>query len=118
MTTVRKLAVGGLIMAAAGIVAQMIGGADYPAVPPGVLVLLAAAALFAIRNRWTPLPGVLIAMFISVGAVVTPNMGDQLGDPSAAGVFAGTLIQLVGLAAGVIFGLIVTVQSLWKRQYA
>lgn len=118
MTTTRKLAVGGMVLAAAGIVVQMIGGADYPAIPPGLLILLAAAVLFAIGNRWTPLPGVLIAIFISVGAVVTPNVGDQLSEPSAAGVFTGTVIQLVGLAAGVIFGLMVTVHSLRKRQNA
>jgi hypothetical protein len=117
MTTARKLTTGGLITAAAGIVVQILGGADYPTVPPGALLLLAAAGLFALRNRWTPLIGVLIPVFISIGAVVTPNMGDQLGDPSAAGVFTGTVIQLAGLAVGLVCGLAVAGQSLRKGQH-
>lgn len=116
LTTVRKLTIGGLITAAAGIVVQMLGGADYPIVPPGVVVLLVAAGLFALRNRWASLIGVLISVFISFGAVVTPNMGDQLAEPSAAGVFTGTVIQLVGLAVGLLCGLAVAGQSLRKGQ--
>jgi hypothetical protein len=116
LTTVRKLAVGGLITAAMGIVVQILGGADYPTVPPGVLLLLAAAGLFALRKPWASLIGVLIAVFISIGAVVAPNMGDQLGEPSAVGVFTGTVIQLVGLAVGLLCGLAVAGQSLRKGQ--
>ena len=118
MTTVQKLAVGGLTVAAAGIVVQMLGGADYPAVPPGALLLLAAAALFAIPTRWTPLVGLLIPLFLSIGAVVTPNMRDQLGEPSKAGVFTGTVIQLVGLAVGLVCGIAVAGRVLRKGRRA
>ncbi|MFD4527878.1 hypothetical protein ACFWP7_28895 [Streptomyces sp. NPDC058470] len=117
MTMARKLTIGGLTIAAAGIVVQILGGADYPTVPPGALLLLAAAGFFALRNRWTPLIGVLIPVFIAIGAVATPNMGDQLGDTSEALTFAGTVIQLVGLAVGLICGLTVAAQSLRKGQH-
>ncbi len=116
MPTVRKLAVAGPLTAAAGIVVQILGGADYPAVPPGVLLLAAAAGLLAIRNKWTSLLGVAVPLFITFGAFATPNTGDHLSHPSAIGVFAGTLIQLLGLAAGVVCGLVVAVQSLRKGQ--
>jgi hypothetical protein len=116
MTTVRKLAIVGLITATVGIIVQILGGADYPVIPPGAVLLLAGAGLFALRRLWASLIGVLIAAFISFGAVVTPNMGDQLGDPDAAGVFAGTVIQLVGLVVGLVCGLVVVGQSLRKGQ--
>jgi hypothetical protein len=116
MSTVRKAAVGGLVLAAAGIFVQMAGGADYPVVPPGAIVLVAGAVLIAIRTRWTPLIGVMIAIFISFGAVVTPNMGDQLSEPSEATVFIGTAIQLVGLVAGLVAGLVVAAGCLRKEQ--
>jgi hypothetical protein len=44
-------------------------------------------------------------------------MGDQLGDTSKALTFAGTVIQLAGLAVGLICGPAVAVQSLRKRQH-
>jgi len=116
MSTIRKAAVAGLVVAAAGIIVQMAGGADYPAVPPGVLVLLAGAAFVAVRTRWAPPIGALVAVFISFGAVVTPNMGDQLSEPSKAVVFIGTVIQLVGLAAGLVASLIVAAGCLRKEQ--
>lgn len=116
MNLARKPAVGGLVAVAAGIVVQIVGGADYPAIPPGVPVLLAAAVLFAVRTRWTPLAGLLVTLFISVGAVVTPNVRDHLADPSAMMVFVGTLVELVGLAAGLIFGVAVAGRSIRREQ--
>jgi hypothetical protein len=104
LSTARKFAVAGLAAAAAGIIVQILGGADYPAIPPGALLLVAAAVLFAIRTRWTPMVGLVIPVFLSIGAVATPNMRDYLGEPSRAVVFTGTLIQLLGMAAGLVFG--------------
>jgi hypothetical protein len=104
LSTARKFAVAGLAAAAAGIIVQILGGADYPAIPPGALLLVAAAVLFAIRTRWTPMVGLVIPVFLSIGAVATPNMRDHLGEPSRAVVFTGTLIQLLGMAAGLVFG--------------
>jgi hypothetical protein len=42
-----------LAVAAVGIIIQIIGGVNYPAVPPGLIILLAAAALVAFLPwRW------------------------------------------------------------------
>jgi hypothetical protein len=109
-STARGFAVAGLAAAAAGIIVQMLGGADYPAVPPGALLLVAGAVLFAIRTRWTPVIGLVVPVFLSIGAVATPNMRDQLGEPSRAVVFAGSAVQLLGMAAGLVFGVVVVVQ--------
>jgi glucose dehydrogenase len=114
MSTARKAAVAGLAAAAAGIIVQMLGGADYPAVPPGAVLLVAGAVLFAIRTRWTPVAGLLVPVFLCIGAVATPNMRDALGDPSRAVVFAGMLVQLLGMVAGLVSGAAVVVQVVRK----
>jgi hypothetical protein len=56
--------------------------------------------------------GMLIPLFLSVGAVATPNMRDYLGEPSRAVVFTGTLIQLLGMAIGLVCGAVVIAQSI------
>jgi hypothetical protein len=114
LTTARRPAVAGLIAAAAGIIVQILGGADYPPIPPGAILLVVAAVLFAVRTRWTPVVGMLIPLFLSVGAVATPNMRDYLGEPSRAVVFTGTLIQLLGMVVGLVFGAVVIAQSIRK----
>jgi hypothetical protein len=113
-STARKVAVAGLHAAAVGIIVQMLGGADYPAVPPGAVLLVVGAVLFAIRTRWTPVVGLVVPVFLCIGAVATPNMRDSLGDPSRAVVFAGMLIQLLGMVAGLVFGAAVVVQVIRK----
>jgi hypothetical protein len=112
LTTARRPAVAGLIAAAVGIIVQILGGADYPPIPPGAILLVVAAVLFAIRTRWTPVVGMLIPLFLSVGAVATPNMRDYLGEPSRAVVFTGTLIQLLGMVVGLVCGAAVIAQSI------
>ena len=101
-----RLTVAGLVAAAAGIVIQIASGAEYPTVPPGLLILLVAAGLVALgaRWRWTPLVGVVVALFLLVGGVLAPQAREQLGDPGAVGVFVGTVIQLLALVVALISG--------------
>ena len=47
-----SLTVAGLVVAAAGIVIQIASGAEYPTIPPGLIILLAAAGLVALATRW------------------------------------------------------------------
>jgi hypothetical protein len=50
-----KLASTGLLVGAAGIVLQIVGGIDFPVVPPGLVILVVAAGLVAFaRWRWVP----------------------------------------------------------------
>ncbi|MEW1862365.1 hypothetical protein OG896_28215 [Streptomyces sp. NBC_00669] len=116
--TTRRLAVGGMTAAALGIYVQRAGGADYPVVPPGVVVLLAGAALLALRRRWAPPLGALIAVFISFGGIVTPKMRDQLGAASKVTAFSGTVIELVGLVLGLVCGVAVAVRAVRGRRPA
>jgi hypothetical protein len=112
-----KLTVAGLVVAAAGIVIQIASGAEYPTVPPGLIILLVAAGLVALgaRWRWTPLVGVVVALFLLVGGALAPQARDQLGDPGAVGVFVGTVIQLLALVVALIAGVAATRQSYRTR---
>ena len=104
-STIRVAAAISLAAAAGGIGIQIIGGADYPTVPPGVLILLAAAAVMGfVRWPWAPLIATVATLFISVGAVLAPNLRNQLADPNAVLVFVGSGLQVVTLLAALILG--------------
>jgi hypothetical protein len=107
-----KLNVAGLVAAAAGIVIQIASGADYPTVPPGLIILLAAAGLVALgaRWRWTTIVGVVVPTFLLIGAVVASQARDQLGDPGQVGVFVGTAVQLLAMAVALVAG----VAAAWR----
>jgi hypothetical protein len=107
LSTAGKLNVAGLVAAAAGIVIQIASGADYPTVPPGLILLLAAAGLVALgaRWRWTTIVGVVVPTFLLVGGAIAPQARDQLGDPGQVGVFLGTAVQLLAMAVALVAGL-------------
>lgn len=83
----RNLTLAALVAGAAGFVLQMVAGiTNTPTIPPGLVLLLAAAALVAFTSwRWAFLVGVAAAVFnlivfVIVGAVdrlfgVTPVIG-------------------------------------------
>jgi hypothetical protein len=99
----RRLAGAGLVIAALSIPVQIAGGADYPTVPPGLVILLAAAALVLFVPRWWGLiPATVVTAFISFGGVVAPNFRHQLADPGASVTFAGSLLQVVGLVVALV----------------
>ena len=105
----------GLLLAAAGIIVQVLTGAKgYPTIPPGAVILLAAAGLVAITQRWwwSTLIAVALALLISFGAIVTRGRAYRLGRPDELGPFIGTVVQLVGLAVALIAGIAETTQKL------
>jgi hypothetical protein len=85
LSAAANLTVAGLVVAAAGIVIQIALGADYPTIPPGLLVLLAGAGLVALatRWRWTTIVGVIVSLFLLVGGALAPQAREQLGDPGS-----------------------------------
>jgi hypothetical protein len=101
----------GLIIAAAGIMLQYVLGVEgYPTIPPGPIILLAAALIVARGpRRWAPAVGLGAALFVSIGGVVATIAGNgfrtTLGDPGEVGGFIGAFVQIAGLlladAAGV-----------------
>jgi hypothetical protein len=102
-TRAALLNVAGLVVASAGIMIQYVSGVDYPTVPPGPIILLAAAAVVAFGPwRWSPYVGLGAAVFLSIGGLIATIAGngfnETLGDPGDVGGFAGALIQIAGLA--------------------
>jgi hypothetical protein len=108
----------GLVFAAAGIVVQIAAGSDlYPGVPPGPIILLAGAAVVAFGpRRWAPYVGVFVPVFLLVGAtisafVASESFVDQLSDVGEAGIFTGTLMQMIGVVVALGAGI-----AVWRER--
>jgi membrane-bound ClpP family serine protease len=96
-----------LTVAAIGIIIQIIGGVKYPVVPPGLIILLAGAALVAFLpwRRIGALLGVLVGAFMIFGAAAASTGRYDLTHPGHPGAFIGTWIQLIAVVVAVIAGL-------------
>jgi hypothetical protein len=95
-----------LVVVGVAIVVQIIAGANYPAVPPGLIIVLVAAALVLFLPwRWAPLIGVLVGGFLFVGGVKAAGSRYDLTHTGHPGVFVGTWIELLALAVAVIAGI-------------
>lgn len=93
-----------LALLALSIVGQIAAGADYPAVPPGIVIPVVAAALLAWRpNRWTAGLALAVGLFIGVGAVATPDTGDHLSSDDSL-LIASAPVELLALAGMVVAG--------------
>jgi hypothetical protein len=115
-TPVAMLNVVGLMVAAAGIMIQYGSGVDYPTIPPGAIILLAAAAVVAFGPwRWSPFVGLVAALFLSIGGAIATIAGngfsETLGDPGEIGGFAGAVVQIVGLAIALPAGIVAARRS-------
>jgi hypothetical protein len=89
-----RAAVTALVVAGVAIVVQIIAGANYPAIPPGLIIVLASALVLFIPWRWTPLNGVLAGGFLFFGGVKAAGSRYDLTRAGHPGVFAGTWIDL------------------------
>ena len=96
-----------LAAAAVGIIVQIIGGVNYPAVPPGLVILLAAAALVAFLpwRRVGAVIGVLVGAFLLIGAFAAATGRYDLTHPGHPGAFAGTWVQLIAVTVAVVAGI-------------
>ena len=103
-----RVQVAALAAAGAGIVIQIIAGVNYPAVPPGLVILLAAAAIvWLVPWRWTPMFGVVCAAFLLFGGFAAAQGRYDLTHPGThPGAFAGTLLQMVAMAVAVVAGVV------------
>lgn len=109
--TAAKLNVAALVLTAAGMGLQIAAGSElYPTIPPGPIILLAGAGLVAFGpRRLAPYVGLGVPAFLTVGAiiaaVVSGSFIDQLAKVGEAGIFAGSLIQLIGLIGALAAGI-------------
>ncbi len=84
LPTPRKINVAALVVVAGGLLILFVSVPDrFPTVPPGPIILLAAAGLVAFApGRWTPFVGVVVPLAIFVGGLMT-GAPDLLGDAPA-----------------------------------
>ena len=95
-----------LIVAAAGIVVQIIAGENYPAVPPGLIILLVAAALvLLVPWRWVSLIAVFASGFLLIGGFANADSRSHLAHPGHPGAFVGTWIEIAAMAVAVVDGI-------------
>ncbi len=110
MSTPRRINIGALLVAAAGVLVIFLSAPDlFPAVPPGVIILAVAAALVAfVPGRWTPIVGVLIALMITIGGIASGNTIDILNGEENPGAILGTVIQYLALVTAIAAGVMAT----------
>jgi hypothetical protein len=120
LTTLTTLTAVGLITGAIAIWIQWFSGDPaYRTFPPGPVFFVAIAALIFWGTRWwwTPLVGAMLSLLVTVGwFVLLPRNVLRLTHPGAignfaAGIFIGTLLQIVALVATDLVGLAATVQN-------
>ena len=106
LTPARRINVGALLVAAAAVFIVFVSAPDlFPAVPPGVLILAATAAIVAfVPGRWTPIVGVLIPLMITIGGIANGTSIDILQGEENAGAILGTVIQYPALITAIAAG--------------
>jgi hypothetical protein len=110
-----QLTVAALLVAAAGFVIQIVSGVVVPTVPPGLVILLVAAALVAFAPwRWIPIVGVVVGLFLLVGFFASGAVVSLL-EPSQLGVFLGAWIQFLAVTVAVVTGIVAVSQNYRTR---
>ena len=110
-----KVTVAALLVAATGFVIQIVSGVDVPTVPPGLVIMLVAAALVAFGPwRWTPVVGVVVGLFLLVGFFASGSVGSLLA-PERSGVFVGAWVQFLAVIVTVVAGIVAAVQNYRDR---
>ncbi|RZS29748.1 hypothetical protein EV193_1182 [Herbihabitans rhizosphaerae] len=105
-TGARAIAAGGMVVAAIGIVVQILGGAGYPTVPPGLIIALAVGAIvWFVPWRWISVLAILAGVFFVVGLFPSGTAG-QLSDVDHLGIFVGTWVMVFGGVASAVYGAI------------
>src|SRR5262245_42101413 len=99
-----KLTVASLVVAAGGVVIQIVSGADYPPIPPVFFILLIPAGLIAFgRWRWTPAVAVLAGLFLTFGLFASGE-SPRLFNWSRLGDSVGLCVQTATVRVGAVGG--------------
>jgi hypothetical protein len=106
--TFRLVTAAGLVAGAVGIGILYPAGVAMPVVPPGLVMLLVAAAVVAFAPwRWAPVVGVLAGLF-EVAGFFGSGSAAALTDLGSLDVFAGTWIRGLGIVTAVVAGVVAT----------
>lgn len=106
MSSPRTLTALALLAAALGIVIQILGGADYPVVPPGILILLASAAVVRfVPWRAAPVAAIAASVFLIFG-LFAANQATRLVEVTSPLDTVGLWIQMVAVVVALVTALI------------
>jgi hypothetical protein len=101
----------GLVAGAGGILVLRFSGAAMPSVPPGLVLLLAAAALVAFSSRrWAPIVAVLVALSEVLGYVLSGSTYGLFAIDSI-GILIGTWVRGIGIVVAFVAGIAATVMG-------
>jgi hypothetical protein len=95
----RRTVLVSLVISASGIPVQILGGWEYPVVPPGMLITLAAGLVALLPVRWAPMISLVAGGFILVGFFVVGDFANMFGSQNAL-VTAGKWVQMIALVVG------------------
>jgi hypothetical protein len=120
LSSLTLLTAAGLVVGAIAIWIQALSGDPaYHGVPPGPIIFVIIAGFTVITGRWwwAPLPGALISLLTTTGWWARlPQEMLRLTHPGtvapfAAGIFFGTLLQIIALLVIDVAGIVATVQN-------
>jgi hypothetical protein len=97
----RRTVVVSLVISAIGIPIQILGGWEYPVVPPGMLILLAAGVAALLPVRWAPAISLVAGGFVLVGFFLVGDLANMFGSQNAL-VTVGKWVQMVALVVGLV----------------
>jgi len=110
-----KLTVTALVVAAIGVVIQIVAGHPYPTVPPVFFILLIPAGLIAFgRWWWAPVPAVLAGLFLTFGLFASGESG-RLFDLSNPGDSFGLWVQTLAVLVATTAAIVAAVQNYQSR---
>lgn len=102
----RTLCALALLAAVVGIVLQILGGAEYPVVPPGIIILVAAAAVtWFVPWRGAPVAGIAAALFLIFGLFAAGQAGRLIAVTTMWDT-VGLWVQLVSVSVALVTAVI------------
>ncbi|TQM01792.1 hypothetical protein [Pseudonocardia kunmingensis] len=108
-----KLALAGLAVGVLGLVIQWIADpAKFPGFPPGIIMIVAAAAIvaFGVRWWWTPVFSVLAGTWIVGGGFLSAQLTANLASGDA-GTVAGNVVMSLGLIVAAVAGILAMIEG-------
>ncbi len=112
MATVVGLGVGAL-----GIAILWASRVEFPIYPPPGMVLLVAGAVSVAlaRRSWAPAVGEVLGLFVTVGFLISPTGFSNLAGEAGTSVAIAQSIQVIGVLAALVAGVVATRANYRKR---
>jgi hypothetical protein len=118
LSPAEKVTVAGLVVAAGGVVIQMVAGHPYPTIPPVFFILLIPAGLIAVgRWKWAPVSAILAGSFLTFGLFASGE-SFRLFDLRNPGDSIGLWIQMVAVVIATVSAVTATIQNYRGRTSA